>query len=105
MSSPRTGVEVMGDVESFTVHGIKCYFPSADHLPHHFEAYRRGKYVVRVFFLRTTRKRGLNWDYKLQMRGGSFDAADQDAIYEMVMKHKRKLLREWRTKVCPDRRM
>lgn len=91
-------------MEAFAVPGIKCYFPSADHYPQHFEAYRRGKYVVRIFFLRTNRKRGLNWEYKLQMRGGTFDAADQQAIYELVMKNRHKLLREWNEKVCPDRR-
>ena len=73
----------MGDVEAFAVAGIKCYFPSADHYPQHFEAYRRGAYVVRVFFLRTNRTRGLNWEYKLQMRGSEFGAADRDALYEM----------------------
>jgi Domain of unknown function (DUF4160) len=95
----------MGDVEAFAVPGIKCYFPSSDHYPQHFEAYRRGAYVVRIFFLRTTRKRGLNWEYKLQMRRAEFGPADQQAIFELVMRHKRKLLREWNEKVCPDRRM
>lgn len=94
----------MGDVEAFAVDGIKCYFPSADHYPQHFEAYRRGKYVVRVYFLRTTRKRGLNWDYKLQMRGGHFGPADRQALYDLVMKHKRRLAREWTEKVRTDRR-
>jgi hypothetical protein len=95
----------MGDVEAFAVAGIKCYFPSADHYPQHFEAYRRGAYVVRIFFLRINRARGLNWEYKLQMRGSEFDAADRGALYAMVMKNKRKLLREWNEKVCPDGRM
>jgi hypothetical protein len=95
----------MGDVDAFQVPGIKCYFPAADHYPQHFEVYRRGAYVVRVFFLRTNRTRGLNWEYKLQMRGGEFSAADQEAVFELVMKNKRKLLREWNDKVCPDRRM
>lgn len=72
-------------------------------LSHHFEAYRRGQYVVRIYFLRTTRKRGLNWDYKLQMRGGHFDAADRQVLYALVMRHKRKLLRQWRTQVCTER--
>jgi hypothetical protein len=95
----------MGDVDAFRVPGIKCYFPAADHYPQHFEVYRRGAYVVRVFILRTTRKRGLNWEYKLQMRGGEFGAGDREAVYELVIKNKRKLLREWNEKVCPDRRM
>lgn len=94
----------MGDVDAFQVPGFKCYFPASDHYPQHFEVYRRGEYVVRIFFLRTGRKRGLNWEYKLQMRGGCFDAAAQDVIYELVMKNKRRLLSEWNAKVCPDRR-
>jgi hypothetical protein len=93
----------MGDVEAFAVDGIKCYFPSADHYPQHFEAYRRGKYVVRIYFLRTTRKRGLNWDYKLQMRGGEFTAADQKVLYALALKFKRKLLRQWNTQVRTQR--
>ncbi len=93
----------MGDVEAFAVPGIKCYFPSADHDPQHFEAYRRGEYVVRVYFLRTTRTRGLNWDYKLRMRGGEFPIAHQQALHALVMKNKRRLLREWNVKVCTQR--
>ncbi|HET7232283.1 MAG TPA: hypothetical protein VFJ16_19915 [Longimicrobium sp.] len=93
----------MGEVEAFEVDGIKCYFPSADHLPHHFEVYRRGAYVVRIYFLRTNRKRGLNWDYKRNM-GGEFAPAEQAVLFELVMKHKRRLLAEWRRKVSPDQR-
>ena len=94
----------MGDVEALAVPGIKCYFPSADHYPQHFEAYRRGAWVVRIFFLRTTRKRGLNWEYKMQMRGRQFAPEEQDIVYGLVLKKKRQLLREWNAKVCPDRR-
>jgi hypothetical protein len=79
------------------------YFPSADHLPHHFEVYRRGAYVVRIYFLRTNRKRGLNWDYKRQM-GGELSPAEQEVLFDRVMKHKRRLLGEWRRKVSPDQR-
>lgn len=84
--------------------GFKCYFPAADHDPQHFEVYRRGEYVVRIFCLRTNRKRGLSREYKLRMRGGIFHPAQQDAIDQQVMKRKRKLLRDWNAKVCPDRR-
>jgi hypothetical protein len=93
----------MGEVEAFAIDGLKCYFPSADHLPHHFEVYRRGAYVVRIYFLRTNKKRGLNWDYKRQM-GGEFGAAEQAELFGLVMKHKRRLLGEWRKKVSTDKR-
>jgi hypothetical protein len=64
----------MGKVDAFKLDGLKCYFPSADHLPQHFEVYRPGAYVVRIYFLRTNKKRGLNWDYK-RMMGGEFGPA------------------------------
>lgn len=94
----------MGDVEAFAVPGIKCYFPSSDHDPQHFEAYRRGAWVVRIFFLRTTRKRGLSWEYRMQTRGRQFTPEEQDIVFDLVTKRKRRLLREWNAKVCPDRR-
>ena len=93
----------MGDVEAFEIEGLKCYFASADHYPHHFEVMRRGGYVVRIFFLRTNRKRGLNWEYKMKL-GGTFTKAEQDALFEVVMRHKRRLLAEFKRKVCPERR-
>jgi hypothetical protein len=93
----------MGEVDAFRIDGCKCYYPSSDHYPHHFEVLRRGAYVVRVFFLRTNRKRGLSWEYKFEL-GGEFSRADQDVLFELVMRHKRRLLREWNEKVCPDRR-
>ena len=91
----------MGEVDAFEVPGLKCYFPSGDHYPHHFEVLRRGGYIVRVYFLRTNRKRGLNWDYKRQM-GGTLSPEDEEVLYELVMKNKRRLLREWNEKVLPD---
>lgn len=93
----------MGEVEAFEIEGLRCYFASADHYPHHFEVVRRGAYVVRIYFLRTTRKRGLNWEYKMQL-GGTFSRADQEDVYAMVMRHKRRLLTEFNRKVCPERR-
>jgi hypothetical protein len=93
----------MGEVDAFRIDGLKCYFPSADHYPQHFEALRPGGYVVRIFFLRTTRKRGLNWEYKLRL-GGELTRAEEEALLEMVLRHKRRLLAEWNRKVCPDRR-
>jgi hypothetical protein len=93
----------MGEVDAFELDGLKCYFPASDHYPQHFEVLSRGRYVVRIFFLRTNKKRGLNWEYKLRF-GGEFSKADQEMLFEVVMRHKRRLLREWNQKVCPDRR-
>lgn len=93
----------MGEVEAFEIEGLRCYFASADHYPHHFEVVRPGAYMVRIYFLRTTRKRGLIWEYKMQL-GGTFSRADQEHVYEIVMRHKRRLLAEFNRKVCPERR-
>lgn len=93
----------MGEVDAFKIDGLKCYFASGDHLPQHFEVYRPGAYIVRIYFLRTNKKRGLNWDYKRQI-GDGFESAERDLLFEHVMKHKRRLLREWHEKVCPDGR-
>ncbi|HEX6912814.1 MAG TPA: hypothetical protein VF142_20570 [Longimicrobium sp.] len=91
-------------MKAFAVPGIKCYVPSSDHDPRHFEAHRRGAWVVRIFILRPTGRRGLNREYKMQMRGRQRTPEEQDIWFDLVMKKKRQLLREWNAKACPDRR-
>jgi hypothetical protein len=93
----------MGTVDAFQLEGLRCYFPSADHPPPHFEVYRRGGYVVRIYILATTKKRGLVWDYKRQM-GTAFGPVEQKRLFKLVIKYRRKLLGEWKRKVCPERR-
>lgn len=100
MSAAR---DPMGEVDAFKIDGLKCYFPSNDHYPQHFEVLRRGGYVLRIFFLRTNKKRGLNWEYKLRL-GGELSSMDEEVLFQMVMRHKRRLLREWNQKVSPGRR-
>lgn len=90
----------LGEVDAFSIQDLKCFFGSNDHLPHHFEVLKRGEWVIRVFFLRTNRKRGLNWEYKKQWRGREATARELEAIYELVLQNKRRLLREWNEKVC-----
>lgn len=89
----------MGEVDAFTLPGLKCYFGSEDHYPQHFEVLRRGEWRIRVYFLRTSRKNGLVFDYKRAPRRSEVSAADRDALFAMVMRHKRRLRREWNTKV------
>lgn len=92
----------MGEVDAFHVPGFKCYFPASDHYPPALRGLPPGG-VRGAHLLFARRKRGLKWEYKLQMRG-EFGPAEQAALFEQVMKHKRRLLREWNAKVCLDRR-
>lgn len=89
----------MGDVDAFTLAGLKCYFGSEDHYPQHFEVLRRGRWRIRVFFLQTNRKRGLAFEYKKAPRKAEISPQDEADLLAMVLKHKRKLLREWNLKV------
>ena len=89
----------MGDVDAFSIPGLKCYFSSNDHPPPHFEVLKRGHWVIRVYFLRSGKVRGLNWVYKNRWRGNP-TGAEEAAILEMVLAHRRGLLREWNEKVC-----
>ena len=95
------GELLVGDVEAFAIPGLKCYFGSNDHYPHHFEVYKRGDWLIRVFFIRTTRKRGLNWEYKGRGWKQGPSRAEEDTLLTLVLKNKKRLLREWNTKVCP----
>ena len=92
----------VGDVEAFSIPGLKCYFGSNDHYPHHFEILKRGAWAARVFFLQTTRKRGLRWEYKSQWKG-RMTAAEESELLALVLKHKKRLLREWNEKVTEAR--
>lgn len=89
----------MGEVGAFTLPGLKCYFGSEDHYPQHFEVLRRGQWLIRVYFLRTSRKNGLVFDYKKAPRRSDVSPADRDDLFAMVMRHKRRLRREWNAKV------
>ncbi len=92
----------MGEVDAFSISGLKCYFSSNDHYPQHFEVQKRGYWVIRVYIIPSTRKRGLIWKYKYHWRG-DVSAVEEKAILEMVCSHKRELLSEWNTKVCVAR--
>lgn len=89
----------MGEVEAFSLPGLKCYFASADHYPAHFEVLRRGHWLIRVYFLRTSNTNGLVFAYKKAPRRSKVSRADEEALFAMVMKHKRRLRREWNAKV------
>jgi len=90
----------LGDVDAFSLAGLKCYFGSNDHYPQHFEVLKSGKWVIRVFILRSSKKRGLNWNYKTRWQGAALHATEEQEILEMVLAHKRHLLNEWNSKVC-----
>lgn len=90
----------MGDVDAFRIQGLKCYFGSNDHPPRHFEVLKRGKWVIRVYIVKSSKSLGLSWDTKKSWRKASPTARELGQILEMVLAHKKRLLKEWDTKVC-----
>jgi hypothetical protein len=88
----------VGVVNAFRLMGLRCYFGSNDHFPQHFEVLKRGCWIIRVFFLRSSRTRGLSWEYKKQW-GNHVTAAEEAQLLRMVLAHKKRLLAEWKAKV------
>lgn len=87
----------MGKVEAFEVPGLDLRFPAGDHLPYHFHAVKRGCWHIRVVIKRCSRRHGLYYDVKW---GTGSDARERAVLVEEVVKHRRRLLREWERKVC-----
>jgi len=89
----------MGKVSCFRLGGVYCWFNSQEHRPPHFHAKRRGRWHVRVFFLRG--KGGM-----MQRAGGPrerISAIDGNALCDMAELYRQELLREWEAKVrCDD---
>lgn len=92
----------MGNVDAFALTGLKCYFGPNDHYPQHFHVLKAGEWLIRVFFLRSNRNRGLNWNYKYHWKG-AVSAAEEQELLKQVLAHKRRLLREWNNKVSVAR--
>jgi hypothetical protein len=89
----------LGEVKAFRVEGLKCYFGSNDHYPQHFEVSKRGCWVIRVYILRSNRKRGLNWDYKLGPWAAGPLPAEREELLALVLRHRKRLLSQWNTDV------
>jgi hypothetical protein len=93
----------LGEVDAFSIPGLKCYFGSNDHYPQHFHVLKRGHWIIRVFILRSTRTLGLNWNYKFRWKGATLSPEEEGQLLRAVLAHKRRLLREWNDKVCVAR--
>ena len=87
----------MGQVEAFTLQGLKLWFNSSDHLPPHVHVKRRGDWEIRVFFLECTENH-LACEHNWGRRSPS--ATERSAILEAVLEHRVALLEEWERKVC-----
>jgi hypothetical protein len=87
----------VGQVEAFTLEGLKLWFNSSDHLPPHFHVKRRGDWEIRVFFLECA-ENNLDCEHKWGRKSPS--AADRAAILKAVLDHRVTLLEEWERKVC-----
>ncbi len=86
----------VGKVEAFEIAGLDLRFPAGDHLPYHFHAIRRGRWHIKVVIKRCSRKHGLHYEVRW---GSGPDARERAELLEAVVKHRRRLLREWEQKV------
>ncbi len=84
----------MGKLDCFCIEGIDCWFWSRDHRPPHFNAKRKGKWEVRVFFMK--RKAEMIEQTKWS---GRISQADRKALSDMAEQHRENLLEEWEQKV------
>jgi Domain of unknown function (DUF4160) len=87
----------VGQVEAFTIEGLKFWFNSSDHLPPHLHVKRRGDWEIRVFFLECT-ENNLDCEQKWGRKGPS--AINRAAILKAVLEHRVTLLEERERKVC-----
>jgi len=87
----------MTKVDCFCIEGIFCWFWSNDHRPPHFNARRRGEWVVKVFFLEKKAKmiEKAKWS-------GRISQADRKALSNMTKQYRGNLLEEWEEKVNYD---
>lgn len=93
----------MGKVEACTLPGYELFFTSNDHPPPHFHVEKPGHWVIRVKISWSRRKHGLKYDMIAPKHGHKRPSADEEAlILEKVIRHRRALLREFRTKVNQD---
>jgi hypothetical protein len=87
----------MGKLDCFLIDGIYCWFWPNDHRPPHFNAKRRGKWGVKVFFM----KRKAEMIEKAKW-SGRISQADRKALSDMTEQHREDLLKEWEKKVNYD---
>lgn len=83
----------MPTVESFQIHGCRCWFYSDDHLPAHFHASAPGEWEARVFFLLEPPQMELVFAIK-RVPGGI-----RRRLLTLAKEHRESLLREWSEKV------
>ena len=89
----------MGKVECFAIDGLELFFLSNDHLPQHFHVKKAGSWEIRVYFMRCSKEKELNFDIKFP-RNATIPSKDQKKILNLVLKNRSALLREWERKVC-----
>ncbi len=85
----------MGKVTSFNTEGIYCWFNSQDHRPPHFHAKRRGKWHLRVWFIKPE---GAMLERAKELEG-RISAKDRRLLQNMAALHRAELLQEWEQKV------
>ena len=86
----------MPKVTSFSVNGLELWFNSDDHLPPHFHAEKRGKWEVRVRFMREPEEM---IDVVYSESQGRPSRSDLKELRRLAERHRAALLEEWEAKV------
>jgi len=88
----------VGNVNCLSFAGVKCWFYSLDHRPPHFHAKRKGKWHIRVYFMRAkTRMIEHVPGSKGRIRG-----KERRELLRVAELCREELLQEWEQKVHPD---
>jgi hypothetical protein len=89
----------LAKLECFAIAGIEAWFFSNDHLPPHFQAKRKGRWEVRVYFLESSTSEMFQ---VVWLKGKEIPRADTKLLEEMVIAHRSEILEEWEGKVQPQ---
>ena len=92
----------MPRIDAFRIAGLDLWFNSVDHKPPHFHAEKRGRWEIRVYFLRD------RTEMVESIWGDALRAVDLKRLLALAEKHRIELLQGWESKVVvndpgPDR--
>lgn len=83
----------MPTVRAFGVAGLDLRFYTCDHDPPHFQAIKRGAWVIRVYFTQCTEDELVYDKVGAAMRAPT--SSDRKALLEQVLAHQYELQIEW----------
>jgi Domain of unknown function (DUF4160) len=89
----------VGKIDCIQIAGLRLWFNSSDHLPHHIHVTKTGEWEIRIYFLRCAEGR-LDFDVKW---GVGPPRKLRNELLAMILQNRVALLAEWERKVCTAR--